>query len=288
MYNWLISPFVEYGFMFKALLSCILISISAPVLGIFLTMKRMSLAGDALSHAILPGVAIGYAISGMSLMAMTIGGFIAGTIVILTSSYLSRLTNKSDDNSLASFFLISLAVGIFIISVNGSNLDLLCILFGSLLTSDNYALMIIAGVSLFSILVLFIIKRPFLIDCTDPLFLKSNGYNGNLYNMIFMVLVVLNLIAGFQTIGTLMAVGLFILPATILRFWFNSIILLCATTPFIVIISCYTGLLLSFHFDYPSSPTIIIFMGCMYVFSLIFGLNGGLLWKFIKLKHLES
>ncbi len=288
MYDLLVSPFIEYSFMFKALVSCILISLSAPILGIFLTMKKMSLTGDAISHAILPGVAIGYAISGMSLTVMTIGGFIAGSIVIVISSLLSRITNKSDDSSLASFYLISLATGILIITVNGSSVDLLSILFGSLLTTNNEALTIIGIVSITSILILFMIKRPFIIDCIDPIFLKNNGINGNLYNMIFLILVVINLIAGFQTIGTLMAVGLFILPATILRLWLNNIILLCTISPLIVIVSCYAGLLFSFYLDYPTSPTIIIFMGSLYIFSLIFGLNGGILWKFIKLKHLES
>lgn len=288
MYDLLIYPFAEYSFMSKALLSCILISISAPILGIFLTIKKLSLTGDAISHAILPGVAIGYAIAGMSLTAMTIGGFIAGSIVIVLSSFLSRLTNKSDDSSLASFYLISLATGILIITLNGSNIDLLSILFGSLLTTNNESLLIIFIVSITSVITLFVIKRPFIIDCVDPQFLKNNGINGNIFNIIFMILVVFNLIAGFQTIGTLMAVGLFILPSTILRLWINNIIALCFLSPIIVILSCYIGLIISFYLDYPSSPVIIVLLGSFYLLSLIFGLNGGLLWKIIKLKHLES
>ncbi len=86
------QPFIEFGFMRRALVVCLALSLSTTMLGVFLLLRRMSLMGDALSHAILPGVAVGYLLSGMSLLAMTLGGFIAGIVVALVAGWVSRRT----------------------------------------------------------------------------------------------------------------------------------------------------------------------------------------------------
>ncbi len=288
MFEIFIEPFIEYNFMLKALIGCSLLSISAPILGLFLILKKISLTGDAISHAILPGVAIGYALQGMSMVAMTLGGFIAGAIVIMLSGVVSHFTNKGEDSALAVFYLVSLAVGVLIISISGSNVDLLNILFGSVLAIDDEFIHILAIISASTLLTMFIIRRPFLIDCFDPDFLKFNNINGHKYHLIFLILVVLNLIAGFQAIGTLMAVGILILPAATARLWFNNILYCCLISPLFVMISCYFGLIVSFYFNFPTTPVIIIACGFLYICSIFFGTNGGLLWKYIKLKHLDS
>lgn len=282
------APFAEYSFMSQAMIACILLALSAPVLGIFLTLKRMSLAGDAMSHAILPGVAIGFAVAGPSVGAMTLGGFAAGSLVIVLSGLASRLTGKSEDSSLASFYLISLALGVLIVSTNGSGADLLGILFGSLLSVDENCLTLLAVVAAVTIASIVLIRRPLIIDCVDPGFLKSNGVNGSIFHIIFLVLTVLNLIAGFQAVGTLMSVGMLILPATIARLWAQSLIKCCLIGQVCVALACYSGLLLSYHLDWPTSPVIILTLGALYAVSLILGTNRGLIWKFLKLRHLDG
>ena len=93
----LIQPFIEFGFMRRALVACVALSLSATPLGVFLLLRRMSLVGDALSHAVLPGAAIGYLLSGLSLVAMGIGGAIAGLTVALLSGAVSRSANAHRD-----------------------------------------------------------------------------------------------------------------------------------------------------------------------------------------------
>ncbi len=100
------QPFIEYGFMRRALVVCPALSVSTTALGVFLQLRRMSLMGDALSHAILPGVAVGYLLSGMSLLAMTVGGFIAGIAVALVAGLVSRRTPLKEDASFAGFYLV--------------------------------------------------------------------------------------------------------------------------------------------------------------------------------------
>ena len=109
IWDWMISPFAEFQFMRRALLGCVAVSLGATPVGVFLMLRRMSLTGDAMAHAILPGAAIGYLIAGLSLIAMTIGGLLAGLFVALVSGLVSRSTQLKEDASLAAFYLISLA-----------------------------------------------------------------------------------------------------------------------------------------------------------------------------------
>ena len=115
------QPFIEFGFMRRALVVCLALSLSTTMLGVFLLLRRMSLMGDALSHAILPGVAVGYLLSGMSLLAMTLGGFIAGIVVALVAGWVSRRTPLKEDASFAGFYLGSLALGVTLVSLRGSS-----------------------------------------------------------------------------------------------------------------------------------------------------------------------
>ncbi len=141
----LIGPFFEFAFMRQALLGCVALSLSAAPVGVFLMLRRMSLTGDAMAHAILPGAAIGYLMFGLSLTAMTVGGIIAGMAVAVGSGLVTRNTLLREDTSLAAFYLLSLALGVFIVSVRGNSVDLLHVLFGTVLALDGPALTLLTG-----------------------------------------------------------------------------------------------------------------------------------------------
>ena len=128
-----IQPFADYGFMRRALVGCLAVSVGATPVGVFLMLRRMSLTGDAMAHAILPGAAVGFLAAGLSLGAMTVGGLIAGLTVALLSGFVARSTILREDASLAAFYLISLAAGVLIVSTRGSSIDLMHILFGTVL-----------------------------------------------------------------------------------------------------------------------------------------------------------
>ena len=272
----LIAPFVEFGFMRRALLGCIVISVGASPVGVFLMLRRMSLTGDAMAHAILPGAAIGYLIVGLSLSAMTIGGLIAGMAVALLSGFVTRSTALREDASLAAFYLISLALGVLIVSTRGSNVDLMHVLFGTVLALDDATLVLLCSIASLSILVLAIVFRPLVLECADPQFLRSVSGVSAVTHFTFLVLVVLNLVGGFHALGTLMAVGIMILPATAAKFWADRIGELIVVAVIVSILSSLVGLLLSYHFSLPSGPAVILVAGIAYVLSIIFGPVGGL------------
>ena len=147
MIDLLFGPFIEFGFMRRALAGCFALSLSAPPVGVFLMLRRMSLMSDAMSHAILPGAAVGFLVAGLSLPAMTIGGLAAGLFVALLAGIVTRTTSIKEDASLAAFYLISLAAGVLLVSLRGSQIDLLHILFGTVLALDDPALMLLGGIA---------------------------------------------------------------------------------------------------------------------------------------------
>ena len=272
-----LQPFIDYSFMRRALVGCLALSIGAPPIGVFLLLRRMSLVGDAMAHAILPGAAIGFLIAGLSLVAMSLGGLITGLAVVLLSGAVTRSTILREDASLAAFYLLSLALGVMIISVKGSNIDLLHVLFGSVLALDNSALLLVAGIASVSTLVLAAIYRPLVLECFDPSFLRSVSRASLPTHLLFLVLLVLNLVGGFQTLGTLMVVGIMLLPAITARFWADSVSGMIAVAVFSAFVACMIGLLLSYHIDIPSGPAIILTAGAGYLLSALVGRRGGIL-----------
>ena len=196
LYEWLIEPFAEFDFMRYALASVIFLALSAAPVGVFLVMRRMSLVGDALGHAVLPGAAVGYMIGGLSLPAMSAGGFVAGMVMALLAGLVSRFTDLKEDANFAAFYLTSLAIGVLLVSMGGSNIDLLHLLFGSILAVDLPALTLVASVASTTIVTLAVIYRPLLLESIDPLFLRAVNGKGGLWHLIFLVLVVMNLVAG--------------------------------------------------------------------------------------------
>ena len=277
-----IQPFAEFDFMRYALASIVCLALSAAPVGVFLVMRRMSLVGDALSHAVLPGAAIGYMFAGLSLPAMSVGGFTAGMLMALLAGLVSRFTKLKEDANFAAFYLSSLAIGVVLVSKNGDSVDLLHLLFGSVLAVDVPALQLIAAAATVTVTVLAVIYRPLVLESIDPLFLKAVGGKGGFWHVLFLVLVVMNLVAGFQALGTLMSVGLMMLPAITARFWAKSLGVLILLAVALALLCGFVGLLFSFHVEIPSGPAIILCCGVLYAFSVVFGWECGVLTKWLK------
>lgn len=278
----LFQPFADYDFMRYALCSIVFLALGTAPVGVFLMMRRMSLVGDALGHAILPGAAAGYMLAGLSLPAMSLGGFIAGLLMALLAGLASRFANVREDASFAAFFLTCLALGVVLVSRGGNSVDLLNLLFGSILSVDKPALTLVAIVSSISMLVLAVIYRPLMLESIDPLFLRAVNGKGTLWHIIFLILVVMNLVAGFQALGTLMSVGLMMLPAISARLWQKSMGGILLIAAIIAVLCGYIGLLLSFYIDLPSGPAIILCCGLVYILSLFVGSESGILRRVYK------
>ncbi|WP_152045986.1 metal ABC transporter permease [Aureimonas psammosilenae] len=276
LYDFLVAPFLDYGFMRRALVACLALGLGAGPIGVLLVLRRMSLVGDALSHAVLPGAAVGFLFAGFSLPAMGLGGLVAGLAVAGLAGLASRATALREDASFAGFYLISLSLGVLIVSVKGSNVDLLHVLFGTILAVDASALVLIGAIASLTLSMLAIFYRPLVAQSVDPGFLRAVGVRDGWFHFLFLVLVVINLVAGFQTLGTLMSVGLMMLPASTAQLWAKSLPRMMVLSATIAFLSGWLGLAVSFHFDLASGPTILLFAGAIYCLSLVFAPAGAL------------
>lgn len=288
MWNALIAPFIEFEFMRRALVGCAATALGATPVGVFLMLRRMSLTGDAMAHAILPGAAIGYLLFGLSLAAMTLGGLIAGLTVAALSGLVARTTALREDASLAAFYLISLALGVLIISTSGGDIDLMHVLFGAILALDDATLALLCAIASVSLCLVAVLFRPLVLECADPQFLRSVSGLSAVTHFAFLGLTALNLVAGFYALGTLMAVGLMILPAAAARFWAAGLGGLIGAAMGVAFVSGVAGLLASYHYNLPSGPGIILVAGLIYVGSLIFGPIGGLVAQTAARPHFKG
>ena len=288
LYDLFFAPFAEFEFMRRALVGAMALALAGAPVGVFLILRRMSLTGDAMAHAILPGAAIGYLIAGLSLGAMTAGGMIAGFVVAIASGAVARATALREDASLAAFYLISLALGVTIVSLKGSNIDLLHVLFGNVLALDDATLMLLASISSLTLLGLSALYRPLVLETVDPSFLASVSRAGAPAQLIFLGIVVMNLVAGFHALGTLMAVGIMMLPAAAARFWSADISRMVVIAAGFGLVSSYLGLVLSYQSGAPSGPLVILVAGVIYLISLALGPAGGLIRLLRPRRHLEA
>ena len=286
---WLIEPFAAFGFMRRALVACLALALGSGPVGVFLVLRRMSLIGDTMAHAVLPGAAVGFLVAGLSLPAMSLGGLVAGLVVALLSGLVTRFTRVKEDASFAAFFLISLAAGVMIVSLKGNNVDLMHVLFGSILAVDDTSLLLVAGIATSSLLTFALIYRPLVVECFDPVFSRAVGGPGTTVHLVFLVLVVLNMVAGFQALGTLMAVGLMMLPAVAARFWARDVWSLAAVAVAMAMASGLLGLAWSYHADLPSGPAIVLTAGGFYLLSLLVGRRDSLTARLLRRRrHLEG
>jgi zinc/manganese transport system permease protein len=274
----------------RSLAAIVILALSAPPVGVFLMLRRMSLIGDAMSHAILPGAAIGYLVSGLSVVAMTIGGLAAGLVIAVLAGLVARATEVKEDASFAVFLLVSLALGVVLVTANGMDAEeLMHFLFGETAISvDDEKLLLIAGNATVSTLVLAAIYRPLVLDCVDPNFLRSVSGAGVIAHLAFLILLVINLISGFHALGTLLGVGMMIIPATTARFWTRDITAMMAIAVAVGIVAGVSGIVASAQASLPVGAGVILAAGLLYIVSVIIGPVGGVLWKLFPGRHLEA
>lgn len=264
----LFQPFFEYNFMKNALLACILLGFSSVPLGLFLSYRRMTLTGDALSHAVLPGLALSFWFFGPSLWMMTLGGLLTGVLIAWFSASASRVSFLKEDSTMAVSYILSLALGVFLVSLKGTPLDLFHFLFGQPLAVSAENLLPLSFSTLILLLVLYLIYEPLKIITVDFTFAQFLKIKTSFIHVLFMTLVVCNLIIAFQIMGTLLSVGLLVLPAVTARLFFERFTTQVFGGVLLNILSSWIGLLLSFHLNWPTAPTLILLLGGVFILGL--------------------
>jgi zinc/manganese transport system permease protein len=269
LWSVLVAPFSEYAFMRSALVACLALAVASGPLGTLLLLRRMGLVGNVLSFAVMPGAAIGFALAGSALAALSLGGLVTGIAVVFLMTLGTRFGAQREDASLAAFYFASIGVGVLIVSLRGTNLDLMHVLLGTVLAIDVPALVLIVAIASVVVAVLALVFRPLAIQSFDPAFLRTMGGSDSAYRIAFLVLVVLDLVAGFQAFGTLLAGVPLVLPAAAARCWAQRIGPLVGLSIGFGVAAGYAGLLASYHLNVPSGPAIACAAALVYAVSAL-------------------
>ena len=265
----LVAPFSEYAFMRSALVACVALAVASGPLGTLLLVRRMGLVGDVLSHAVMPGAAVGFALAGSSLVVLSTGGLVSGIAVVLLMIIGTRFGAQREDASLAAFYFASIGLGVLIVSLRGTNLDLMHVLLGTVLAIDVPALVLVVAIASVVIAVLALFFRPIAIQSLDPVILRTGRRSDSVYRAVFLALIVLDLVASFQAFGTLLAGVPLLMPAAAARCWAQRIGPLVGLSIGFGVVAGYAGLLVSYHFNVPSGPAIACAAALIYAVSAL-------------------
>src|SRR5712691_1696541 len=195
----IVEPFETLPFMRAALVACVALALANGAVGTLLVLRRMTLDGDVLGHAVMPGAAIGFLYAGSSPTWLSLGGLASGLAVAALAGLVTSEAARRDAG-LVVFYLVALSLGVILVAWRGSNVDVMRVLFGTVLAIDQGALLQIAAVSSVIVVAIAALYRPLAVGAFDPAFLRAVGARAP-YRAIFLVLVVLALVASFQAFG---------------------------------------------------------------------------------------
>ncbi len=285
--NWLTEPF-QYEFMQRALIACVLIGFTNGFLGSFVVIRRLALMADALSHSLLPGLAVAAIFVGLSPWGLLLGGLLAAIFVALGGHMIARSSRVKDETAIASLYIIAFALGIAVIKYAGVKVSLDHFLFGNILgvgNTDLWTTYVISGVIL---LLLVALHRPLLVAMFEASVAQTQGIRVGLLLGLLVVLIVLAMVSSLQAVGVLLSLGLLILPAATLYLLSDSYAIMGWGGAVLGTLGAIAGLLISFWANIPSGPAIVLVLGAVFVCAYLFSPKYGILSKKIRRRHLHE
>ena len=257
-------------------------------LGVLMVARRLSLMGDALSHGILPGIAIAFLMFGPNPLALLAGALIAGLIVAALSSLLARTGKLPDDAAFAIFYLAALALGILLLGRAHDPEALQSMLFGSTDALDHNGLILAGAAASATLIALALFLRGVLGEGADPVFMKTTGVRFGGAHLLLMLLLALNLVAGFRAFGALMTVALMTVPAAAARYWARGYGGQAAAAIVLSTLSGLAGLGLSMIWALEPGAVMTLCAALLFGLSALIGTNGGLLQSRTASSHLKG
>ncbi|EHP0703843.1 metal ABC transporter permease [Staphylococcus pseudintermedius] len=256
----------EYQFLSRAMLTAILVGVVCGVVGCLIILRGLSLMGDAMSHAVLPGVALSFLMN----IPMFIGAMVTGMLSSIMIGYISEASKTKKDAAIGITFTTFLALGIVLISVIHSATDLYHILFGNILAITQSAFHTTLAVSIVVLALILILYRPLKMSTFDPIFSRMSGLNTTMIHYFVMLLLALVIVASVQTVGVILVVALLITPASTAFLFTKKLFTMMIVSSIFSVISSTLGIYMSFKLNLPSGAVIVLISAVLY--GLTFGI----------------
>lgn len=273
-----IQDLMHYGFLQKAFITSVMVGIICGVIGSFIVLRGMALMGDALSHAVLPGVAISYMLG----ISYFYGAVFTGVLTALGIGVISQNSRVKNDSSIGIVFSAMLALGIILITTAQSATDLTQILFGNVLAvrSTDMVMTLIVGAVI--LLAVFLFYKELLISSFDETMAAAYGLKVRLIHYGLMVLLTLVTVASIQTVGVILVVSMLITPASAAYLLTNRLSIMIFLAALFGAASSIVGIYFSFLYDLPSGPVIVLATTAWFALVFLFSPKHGVVWKWLQ------
>lgn len=287
MMHWLTEPF-QYEFMQRALLGSAIIGFTNGFLGAFIVLRRLALLADALSHSLLPGLALAAIFFGLAPVGLFFGALIATIFVGVGGQLIARSSRLKEDTAIGALFVFAFAIGVILLGYSKVRVDLSHFLFGNVLGISNSDLWISYGIGLVTMIFLAAQHRPLLLALFEPAVAATQGIRVGFLNIALMILTVLAMISSLQAVGVVLSLGLLILPSTILYLFSDSYDAMTWGGGILGAVGSILGLLLSYWVNIPSGPAIVLVLGIIFLLSYLFSPKYGVIPTRFRKRHLHE
>lgn len=280
--KYLLEP-VQYEFIQRALIASITIGISCGLIGTYIMLRRMSLIGDALAHAVLPGVVVSFMVAGKSEIALFIGAVVSGIVTVLLIGFVNRNSKIKEDTSIGIIFTGAFALGILLVSqLKQVHIDLSSYLFGDVLgvsTGDITLSLIIMVVIILCILLFY---KQLLLTSFDPTMALTIGISTTLVHYMLMTLLSMSIVAGLQSVGVILIIAMLITPPATAYLLSNNLKKILFLSPMFGTISAVAGLYLSYHFNFASGASIVLVAVALFLLAFLFSPKEGVVTRLFR------
>ena len=278
MLNDFIQGLLDFQFLQNALITSVMVGISAGIIGSFIILRGMSLMGDAISHAVLPGVALSYMLGSSYIIGATVFGMASAALIGFVTKH-SRLKN---DTAIGIVFSAFFALGIILISFARSSTDLYHILFGNVLAVRDSDMFLTAAVLVIVLISVPLFYKQLKLTSFAPTIAKSYGWNISAINYGLMFLLTLVAVTSLQTVGTILVIAMLITPAATAYQLTDKLLVMIVLSTVFGTLSSIVGLYFSYSYNLPSGATIVMAAAIFFIVAFIFAPKKGLIGQLRK------
>lgn len=284
LYNLLLEP-LQYQFMQRALVASVIVGVTCGLVGTFIMLRKMSLIGDALAHAVLPGVIIGFMIAGKSQITLFVGAVASGIVTSLLIGFINRNSKIKEDTSIGVMFTGAFALGILLVSqLKNVHIDLSSYLFGDILGVSNDDLILSSVIGILVLICVILFYKQLLVTSFDPTMAAVMGVSTALVHYFLMSLLSMTIVASLQSVGVILVVAMLITPAATAYLLTDRLHKMLIYSSIIGTVTAIIGLLASYHLNFASGASMVVFATLIFMLTLMFSPSQGIVIKYYRRK----